>query len=163
MADRYDDGMSAAEAAMLGAVAGLLGGVVMKAVWEAEQRALLPEAERLGSPTRDTIEVLARQRGAELSEAQLSGASAVVFGGSMAVWGAIYGVVQSRLHPPDALHGLLLGGLLYAANFPKATGVLPKLGVVAPPSEQSPRQNAVVLGAHAAFGLTTAAAFSALS
>ncbi len=88
--------------------------------------------------------------------------AAAFYGGTMAGWGAVFGMLQSRLHPPDALHGLLLGGILYSLNFPKF-GLLPKLGVMPPPSRQSRAQAAVPIAPHVVFGLTTAAAFKALS
>jgi hypothetical protein len=148
------------QAALKGALAAVAGGMAMKAVWEAGQRAL-PEAERLPSPTRGAVDALAARRSVELSDAQRTAAAAALYTGSMAVWGAVYGVVHSRLRPPALLHGLLLGGLVYAANFPRF-GALPRAGIVQPPGEQSARQAAVPLGAHAAFGLATAAAFEAL-
>lgn len=156
------DHMDFGEAALKGAVAGVIGGMVMKAVWEMEQKALLATGEELGSPTKMAVEAVAENRGMQLSDAQVSVGAAAVYTGNMALWGAIFGVVQSRIHPPDALHGLLLGGLVYGANFP-AFGVLPKLGVLPPPSEQSKAEATVPIGAHVAFGLATAAVFKALS
>lgn len=153
--------MDVGEAAVKGALAGVIGGLVMKAVWEMEQKALLSTGDELGSPTKMAVEAVAEKQGMQLSDAQVSAGAAVVYTGNMALWGAIFGVVQSRIHPPDALHGLLLGGLVYGANFP-AFGVLPKLGVLPPPSEQSREEAAVPIGAHVAFGLATAAVFKAL-
>jgi hypothetical protein len=153
---------SLGKAALKGAIAGMVGGAVMKMVWEAEQKALLPKGESIGSPTQKAVETMAEEKGVELSEAQTTAAALTVYNGNMALWGAIYGAVQSRLHPPDALHGLLLGGLVYAANFP-SFGVLPKLGVMPPPTMQSMEKAAIPVGAHIAFGLATAAAFDAMS
>jgi hypothetical protein len=134
----------------------------MKLVWEGEQKALLPKGESMGSPTLKAVEAVAEEKGVDLSDAHAAAAALVVYNGSMALWGAIYGAVQSRLHPPDALHGLLLGGLVYAANFP-SVGVLPKLGVMPPPTMQSMEKAAIPVGAHIAFGLATAAAFEAMN
>ena len=80
----------------------------------------------------------------------------------MATWGALFGVVQSRLHPPGALHGLLLGGLVYTANY-SPLGALPRQGIVPPPGEQSTKEALVPLLPHAVYGLVTAAVFDALS
>jgi hypothetical protein len=73
----------------------------------------------------------------------------------------MFGVVQTRVHPPGWLHGVALGGLVYAANYP-SFGLLPRLGVVDPPSEQSGLEAAVPALPHVAYGLTTAAVFEAL-
>lgn len=153
--------MALGEAALKGAIAASLGGLAMKLAWEAEQKAL-PAGERLGSPTRGAVEALAEQHGVQASPAQISAGAAAFYEGTMAGWGAVFGMVQSRIHPPDALHGLLLGGILYALNFP-AFGLLPKLGVLPPPSEQPKKQAAIPIAPHVVFGLTTAAAFKALS
>jgi hypothetical protein len=55
---------------------------------------------------------------------------------------------------------LLLAGASYAVTM-SGSGILPKLGVVAPPMSQSMEQTAVPIGAHLAFGVTTAAVHAA--
>ena len=154
--------MDIGEAALKGAVASLIGGVVMKLLWQAEQTTLVPEERRVTSPSTTLIENLAEKRGLQISETQAAAAGAAFYGGNMAVFGAIYGIVQSRLHPPSVLHGLVLGGLVYAANYP-SFGVLPKAGIVPPPQEQSLTEALIPVAPHIAFGLTTAAVFEALS
>lgn len=148
-------------AALNGALAAIAGGLVMKAVWQGGERMLAPD-QRLGSPTRGAVDALAQKRGAALSDRQRTLASLALYTGAMATWGAVYGMVHSKVRPPAALHGLVLGSLLYAANFtPRAA--LPKAGIVPAFGGRSPRQRAVPIGAHAAFGLATAATFEALS
>ena len=154
--------MDIGEAALKGALASLIGGVVMKALWQAEQTALLPEGQRVTSPTTTLVQNVAAEQNVQLSETQTKAAAAAFYGGNMALFGAIYGVVQSRLHPPSALHGLLLGGLVYAANFP-SFGVLPKAGIIPPPQQQTTTEALIPVAPHVAFGLTTAAVFKALS
>lgn len=156
------NGMDLGEAALKGALASLVGGMVMKAVWDAEQRALLPATKQVRSPTTEAVEKVAEQRGVQLSEGQTRAAAAALYSGNMALWGALFGVVQSRVHPPGLLHGLALGGLVYAANFP-SFGALPRLGVLAGPGDQSPVEAAIPVGAHIAYGLATAAVFEVLS
>lgn len=153
--------MDLGEAALKGAIAATIGGMAMKLAWEAEQK-LLPREERLGSPTKKAVEAIAEKREVQISDAQASAGAAVFYEGTMAGWGAVFGMVQSRIHPPDTLHGLLLGGILYSLNFPKF-GLLPKLGVMPPPTGQSMATAAVPIVPHIVFGLTTAAAFRALS
>lgn len=151
-----------AEAALKGAVASLAGGLVMKMLWSAEQKALLPEGQRHASPTTELVDQTARGHELQISEQQTRAAAAAFYNGNMALFGAVFGMVQSRLHPPGAVHGLLLGGLVYAANYP-SWGVLPKAGIVPPPEEQSTREALIPLLPHVAYGLTTAAVFEALS
>ena len=158
-ASRGEDGLGAAAAR--GALAAIAGGVAMKVVWDAAERALPPQ-ERIGSPTRRAVDALARRAGTRLSGVPRDAASAALFTGAMATWGALYGVVQSRVHPPAAVHGLLLGALVYAANFTRAAA-LPKAGIVPAFGDQTRRQKALPIGAHAAFGLTTAAAYEAMT
>ena len=152
---------SRARAALEGALAGLIGGAAMMAAMKGGAKVLLPEGETMEPPPKKLVETLAQNRGAQISDAQATAAGMGVHMGHSALWGAIYGVVQDRLHPPDALHGLLLGGLVYAANFPE-WGLLPKLGVLPPPTEQSLEKAVLPLGTHLVFGLATATAFRAL-
>ena len=161
MENRYRKRTSLGKAAAKGAIAATVGGMVMKLVWDVEERALLSPDQRT-SPTREAVESMAEKRDIELSDAQKTAGALTVYGGNMAMWGAIYGMVQSRLHPPDALHGLALGGLIYAANFP-SWGVLPQLRVLPPPSDLPAKHAAIPIVAHVAFGLTTAAVFDALN
>lgn len=148
-------------AALRGAAAALVGGLAMKAVWSLSERTL-PEGDRLGSPTRAAVDRLAGSRGLELSGGTRTAATLGLFAAAMATWGAVYGSVQNRLHPPFLAHGLLLGGLLYASNLSSATP-LAKSGAVRPFRDQNRRQRIGSVGSHAAFGLATAAAFEALS
>jgi hypothetical protein len=154
-----DGGIGAA--ALHGAVAALLGGLAMKLVWELGDRTL-PRSERFGAPTERAVDDLARRAGADLGDRQRQLASLALYTAAMASWGAVFGVVQRRLHPPALAHGLVLGGLVYAANFTRVAPLV-KSGLVPSVGEQKGRQRAVPLLAHAAFGVTTAAALEALS
>lgn len=162
MATKVRKRLDVGEAALKGALAGLVGALAITAVTKAETKALLPEGEDPKPPPQKFVETVAEEQGVELSEAQSKAAGTAVHLGHSALWGALYGVVQSRIHAPTTLHGLLLGGLVYNAQFP-AWGLLPKMGVLPPPSMQSIEKASVAVGAHIAFGLATAAAFDALS
>lgn len=161
MRDPHDSRPTLGDAALKGALAAIAGGLVMKVVWEVGTRVLGPQAE-FASPTGGAVDALAAKVGTPLSDVQRTAASATLYTGAMATWGAVYGAVQSRLHPPMLVHGLLLGGLVYAANFSRAAG-LTKGGIVPAFGDQSPRQRQLSLTAHAAFGLATAAAYEALA
>ena len=147
--------------ALTGALAALVGGAVLRAVWEAGQRAL-PAGQRLPSPTDGTVQVLAGRRGATLTPGQTRAASLGMYTGAMLTWGAVFGAAHARLQPPALATGLALGAWLYALNFPAATGVLPRLGVLRSPAEQTRAQAAVPIAGHLAFGVATAAALDAL-
>ena len=158
----HRDRPSIGEAALRGALAGVIGGLVLKLAWQAGEQTL-PAGEQFGSPTRGAVDVLAKKADVQLSERERTAAAAGVYTGAMALWGAVFGAVQSRVHPPFLAHGLLLGGLVYAANFSRTAAALPKAGIVPAIGDQTDGQRAVSLGAHAVFGLATAAAYEALS
>lgn len=160
MRESSDSRPSLGDAVLTGALAAVAGGLVMKAVWELGTRVLGPQAE-FASPTRGAVDALAAKADTRLSDGQRTAASAALYGGAMAAWGAVYGAVQSRVHPPMLVHGLLLGGLVYAANFTRAAA-LPKAGIVPAFGDQTARQRELSLAAHAVFGLATAAAYEAL-
>lgn len=149
------------EAALKGAIAGMIGGVAMMMAMKVEKKALLPEGKTMDPPPKKAVETLAEEADVDLEDRQAMMAGMGVHMGYSAMWGALYGVVQDRVHPPSGLHGLLLGGLVYAANFP-SFGLLPKLGVLPPPSQQPMSEAVIPAGAHAVYGLATSAVFEAL-
>ena len=149
------------DAAVKGAVAGLLGGVALLLAERLSSRAVLPPGER-AHEGRDAAEAIADARGAALSPARAEVAGAGLELGACALLGAVYGVVQSRVHPPDVLHGLLLGGMSWMATN-SGRGALPRLGAAAPASMQAMERTAVPVASHVAYGVATAMAFDALS
>lgn len=149
-------------AALKGAIAGVLGGMAMKATMEMEQRALLPEGQRMEPPPKKIVQQLEERQGAELSPEQEQMAAMGVHMGYSAAWGAIHGVGSEVLDLPPMLHGLLLGGIVYWTSM-GPSGFLTKAGITSSPMLQPLSQAAVPIGAHVAYGLTTAAAFEALS
>jgi hypothetical protein len=157
---RRRDGI--AEAAAKGALAGVAGGMVMMMAIKMEQQALLPEGAQAESPPKKVVETMAERAGVELPEPQ---ATAVAMGAHLeygAMWRALYGILKSRLRVSPALLGLVYGELIYALNYP-SWGLLPRLGVQPPPSQQPLAKAAIPVGAHAIFGLATAAAYETLS
>lgn len=160
--DNNHDRLSLGQAALRGAVAGALGAVAMTAATQLESKALLPKGEKEKPIPEQVVEAVAAGGGLDLSDTQTKAAAAGAHLGYAALWGAVYGAVQSRLHPPDLLHGLILGGLTYAAGMPE-WGLVPQLGVMPPPTQQSMEKAAVPIGAHLVYGVTTALAFDALS
>jgi hypothetical protein len=151
-----------AGAVLKGAIAGMLGGMAMKAVMEMEQRALLPEGQRTTPPPEKAVQKVEKQQGAELSPQQEQMAAIGVHMGYSAAWGAVHGMGGEVLGLPPMLHGLLLGGIVYWTSM-GPSGFLTKMGVTPSPMQQPLTQAAIPVGAHVAYGLATAAAYEALS
>jgi hypothetical protein len=148
-------------AALKGAVAGMLGGVAMKAVMEMEQTALLPEGQRMTPPPKKIVQKVEKQQEIELSRQQEQMAAMGVHLGYSAAWGAVHGMGSKLLDLPPTLHGLLLGGIVYWSSMgPK--GFLTRMGVTSSPLLQPLSQAAIPVGAHVAYGLATAAVYEAL-
>lgn len=158
---RRDARPTLGDAAVKGAVAGMLGGVALLLAERLTSRAVLPPGERVHEG-RDAAEAIADARDAALSPARAEAAGAGLELGACALLGAVYGMVQSRLHPPDVLHGLLLGGLSWMATS-SGSGALPRLGAAAPARMQSMERTAVPVASHVAYGVATAMAFDALA
>jgi hypothetical protein len=148
-------------AALKGAVAGMLGGMAMKAVMEMEQKALLPEGQRMTPPPKKIVQKVEKQQELELSPQQEQMAAMGVHMGYSAAWGAIHGVGSEILDLPPMLHGLLLGGIVYWTSMGPG-GFLTKMGITSSPMLQPLKQAAIPVGAHIAYGLATAAAYEAL-
>jgi hypothetical protein len=74
-------------------------------------------------------------------------------------WGAYYGIMQSTLKLPFALHGTLLGGLMALA----ASTIIPAMGV-APPADKVPTNQRVLQTSFIMmYGWTTALVYHFLS
>lgn len=145
-----------------GAVAGVLGGIAMKAVLEMAERSLLPPGRQPVSPPGEVVRRMETARDLDLSSRQTQLAEAGVHIGYSALWGAAQGLVTHSVPLPSAVRGLLLGGAIYYVTVgPK--GVLTRAGLAPSPLLQPMAEAAVPLGAHLAYGIATAAAYEALS
>ena len=134
--------------ALRGALASLVGGAVLEAVWAATARALHePNAE--GAAASAATPVPCPPEGM---------APGVCHPGGAAAWGAVYGALQQRVRAPTLVHGLLLGILVHAAS-----GAGLGLTRPAPRNGAAPRRQAAPVVAHVAYGLATAATYEALS
>lgn len=151
-----------AGAALKGAIAGMLGGMAMKAVMEMEQQALLPEGQRMTPPPRKLVQQMEERAGAELTSSQEQVAAVGVHMGYSAAWGAIHGVGSEVMDLPPMLHGLVLGGIVYWTSM-GPSGFLTRMGVTPSPMLQPLSRAAIPVGAHVTYGLATAAAYEALS
>lgn len=151
-----------ADAAVKGALAGMVGGMVMRAVLEAEQRALLPEEQRMEPPPKKIVQKVEEAQGMELSPGQERAAAVGVHMGYSAGWGAVHGMGSAVLGLPTVPHGLLLGALVYYTSM-GPSGFLTKMGITSSPMLQPLRKAAIPVGAHIAYGLTTAVVYEALN
>lgn len=68
--------------------------------------------------------------------------------------GAAYALLRPLLPGSNLASGLLYGGAVWAVNY---LGLLPALGLFEPPDEHAQSQTAVMLAAHAVYGVTLAA------
>ena len=155
-----EQSISVTEAALKGAVAGVIGGIALIAMEQLEHVVLLPRGDTTGTMGEQAVEAVAKSRDVELSKpvSQIAGAAGQL--AYCALLGAIAGVAKRRVGAPSLVDGLATAGLAYAGSM-SAGGLLPKLGVTAPPTGHSMEETAVPVGAYLAFGLTTAAVLDA--
>lgn len=145
-----------------GAVAGAIGALALSLTHRASSRVLLGDAGAAPNPPARAAEQMGERAGVALTERQADAAGTALVVGYGALLGAVYGLVQERVHAPALANALALGGLSYAATATER-GLLPRLGLVSPPTEQALLAAMVPVDAHLAYGVTTAAAYEALS
>lgn len=150
------------EAALKGALAGIVGGVALMLMEKVEQKVLLPQGAATPGMGQKAVQQIARDRGAQLSRVEAQAAGAGLQLGYCAVVGSLLGIAASRVNAPALVEGLAMAGLSYALTMSDA-GLLPRLGADSPPELHSIEETAVPVGAHLAFGLTTAAVFDAVA
>lgn len=157
----HETGTPATGALLAGALAGAIGTAVMSLGMAAQQRVTLPADAVTDMPPVQLMEAEARTHHLDLSEGEVVAAGFGLHLALGALFGAGFGLVQSRLRGPALLDGLVFGALVYAAGYSR-WGFMPRAGAMAPPGEQSLERAALPAVAHAVYGLTTAAAFAAL-
>ena len=144
-----------ATAALRGALASLVGGVVLEAVWGATARALrAPETVELtpGVSLTQDAGVVCPPGAAIPSPCDPRG---------MAAWGAAYGALHRHIRAPTIVHGLLLGVLMHAAS---GAGLGPVARAQTGNGGGATRREGAGPSAiaHVAYGLATAATFEVL-
>lgn len=145
-----------ATAALRGALASLVGGVVLEAVWGATARALrAPEAAGFAagvSPTED----------AGVAFPEVASIPSTCDPRGMAAWGAAYGTLHRHFRAPTIVHGVLLGVLMHAAS---GAGLGPMSRVQTGNGGGTVRREGGGPSAiaHVAYGLATAATYEVLS
>lgn len=98
--------------------------------------------------------------GASLSESARTAAGAGMHFAYGGFWGAVYGLIQSSLRLPAALHGLLYGLLVWLIG---PVTLVPAMGIMPPPQQQGVRQALLVAGFHVSYGLALGLVFDAFT
>jgi hypothetical protein len=155
-----DEKKGVLSAAAAGAVAGIAGGLALIIAERLKRAVLLPRGSDATPTAQRAVESIAKDHGAQLEGAPAMAAGAAAQLAYCALWGAVYGATLGRTDTPSLVDGLVLGGLAYAATSVDG-GLLPRLGVAPPPTEQAMEKAMVPVGSHLAFGLTTVALFDA--
>lgn len=146
------------ERAALGAVIGLIGGVVATGpmtvamiLWHRR----LPASERYALPPREITMKLARGVGVSHkmnSEARAAATLLAHFGYGGAA-GALYGAVADKIPVPTLCKGIGFGLVLWSASY---LGLLPGTGVLKTAADHPARRNALMIAAHAVWGAALA-------
>ena len=147
---------------LLGALAGLAatGPMTLAMKLMHEQ---LPREERYPLPPRQVTEGLAAKAGVSehLDEEEREVATWVSHFAYGAACGALYGAVSGeRIDGHPLLAGAGFGLAVWAGSY---LGWLPAAGILSSATEHPPRRNALMIAAHAVWGVTTAFALERLS
>jgi uncharacterized membrane protein YagU involved in acid resistance len=73
-------------------------------------------------------------------------------------WGGVYGLLQGSVHAPPLRHGLLFGTVVWAMSYVQ----LVPMGLYEPPWKYAPKDIAMEIGYHLAYGAGVAGAFRVL-
>ena len=136
-----------------GAVAGFIGTAPMTACmvigWQ-----LLPAHEKYPLPPRQIVSELTERLEIEdeLSEGQLVAASLLSHFGYGALFGSLYGRLETRIALLPSIKGMLAGLALWIGSY---LGWLPALGILPPATRHPWRRNLLMIVAHMVWGLTT--------
>jgi hypothetical protein len=158
--------MSVPEAIGKGLLAGVIGTGVMTAYQLAVRKA---RGERLDTPVPRTwkeapppaqlvkkaAELLGRPRAVTKQDVPL--VTNLVHWGYGTTWGMVYGLAARRSHPHALTGASVLGASLWAAAYAE----LAPLGIYEPPWKYPPKELALDLSYHLAYGVGVAAAWAA--
>jgi uncharacterized membrane protein YagU involved in acid resistance len=151
--------MKTTERTALGAVIGLIAGVVATGpmttamiLWHRR----LPASERYPLPPREITMKLARHAGVadKMSAETRSAATMLAHFGYGGATGAIYGALSDNIPASTLSKGVAFGLLVWTASY---LGVLPGAGILSVATKHPARRNLLMIGAHVVFGATTGA------
>lgn len=143
--------MDAMETVLRGSMAGAAATVPMTLVIEAGRAA---GWVRTPPPEQITANV-AKRAGEEPSRQNPAFQAAWLAAhlGYGAACGALYALIRPLLPRSDVATGLLFGGAVWTVSY---LGVLPALELFPPAQDDSPRRQAVMIAAHAVYGISLA-------
>jgi putative membrane protein len=156
--------MKTTEQTALGAVIGLIAGVVATGPMTAAMilwHRRLPAAERYPLPPREITMKLARKAGVaeQMSPETRSAATMLAHFAYGGATGAIYGAVDDAIPFPTLYKGIGFGLIVWTASY---LGLLPGAGVLKVATKHPARRNLLMIGAHVVFGAATGALTSLL-
>jgi uncharacterized membrane protein YagU involved in acid resistance len=159
MQDHLRDTNSSSDRIALGAVIGLIAGVVATgpmtvamALWHRR----LPMSERYPLPPREITMKLARDAGVsrELSPDMRSAATLLAHFGYGGAAGTLYKLISDKVPAPPIAKGVAFGLLVWGASY---LGLLPGAGILKVATRHPARRNALMIGAHVVWGAVTGA------
>lgn len=95
----------------------------------------------------------------DINETTAQTAGQAIHWGYGALWGAVFGIVQSSFRLPLLLHGTIFGVVVAAV----ASSVVPAMGLAPHPAQQPKRMSAMQLVNHLIYGWVVALVFGILS
>lgn len=159
---RHGRRLDVGDAMLLGAAAGIAGGVAMILARPLEARGYLPPSRRDAPEWERLVRSVAARRKIRVSRRQVRLLGTVAQLVYSALIGAGYGAVRARARIPPALRGTVTGALAYAAGYPR-WGIVPRIGAARPALGRAPRRALIPVGTHALFGLVVAEVFKLLA
>jgi uncharacterized membrane protein YagU involved in acid resistance len=140
---------------VIGAVAGFVGTMAMTAAMRRLHRRL-PEKERYPLTPRELVDSGSEQLGVPLANETAKDVTTITH----FVYGAAMGAVVAALNPdPGKRGGALAGTAVWLASY---MGWIPAVGMLEPATRHPARRNALMIGAHLVWGMSTAVALREL-
>jgi len=146
---------------LLGALAGLAATGPMTLAMKLMHKQLPPQ-EKYPLPPRQVLEGMAEAAGVNehLDEEDRETATWVSHFAYGTLCGAAYGALSGRVGRHGALAGAGFGVAVWAGSY---LGWLPAAGILSPATEHPPRRNALMITAHAVWGLTAGLVLQSLA
>jgi hypothetical protein len=142
---------------MLRAAIGFVSGVVATGPMTAAMLAWhrrLPPSERYSLPPGEIVAKIAEETGTEdMREETRSAATMLAHYGYGGAAGAVYALLDERIAGGPVAKGLGFGAFLWLVSY---LGLLPGAGILEPATRHPARRNALMIAAHAVWGVALA-------